>query len=488
MGRFLPRIAEARTGRTNAAWHVLLTCCLFAAAPGGVFGQGADTNRTHWVPARSFNIPFGIPGNDPRIVEVLLHVSTDNQPYRYVAAARPSDRRFFFQAQGDGWYSFVVQTRDRDNLLTPANVNGAPPEIKVCVDTQRPVINVQAAQPQDGYPAAIQWTIQDANFEDVRADYRSVNGGEWYPLLLPRTASGRHDWTPAVAGDVEVRMQALDKAKNQAEPRSATVKPVATRPGAPLPNTGTPSDIRHVKNKTFQLDYQLDDSTVGPSDVKSVDIWRIRQGGPWQKCREAGPAKGPATVTVETTGRWGFRLIPRSGVGLAEPDPRPGDPPDLWVEVDDRAPQVHIVNVVVTPGADTGRMTVTWTASDPFLSRQPITISYSPNGQEDWRVIDKCENTGSFTCEPSKQNLPYQFYLRVQAVDEAGNVGEDKWREAVKVDLKVPRIKHIDVKPSDGQQQTQAPFAPQAQSPPVRPAVSPKPSATNNGFPGYQVP
>ena len=280
-------------------------------------------------------------------------------------------------------------------------------------------------------------------------------------------------------------MQALDKAKNQAVPQSVTVKPIQPRPGAVPPNPGGPSDIRHVKNKTFQLDYQLDDSTVGPSDVKSVDIWKMRQGCLWQKCREPGPAKGPATVSVETTGRWGFRLIPRSGVGLAEPDPRPGDPPDLWIEVDDASPQVRVVNVVVTPGADAGRMTVTWTASDPYLARQPITISFSPLDREEWKVIEKCDNTGSFTCEPQKLNLPYQFHLKVQAVDEAGNVGEDKWREPVKVDLKVPRIKHIEVKPSVGQPQSQAPLAPQGQFPPARPAASPKPAATNNGLPGW---
>jgi len=37
----------------------------------------------------------------------------------------------------------------------------------------------------------------------------------------------------------------------------------------------------------------------------------------------------------------------------------------------------------------------------------------------------------------------------VAAIDEAGNIGENQWGDTVKVDLKVPRIKHIEVKPSD---------------------------------------
>ena len=477
MGRFIPRGAEQRAGRTKAAWHVFLTCCLFFAAPVGVFAQGGDTIRTFWVPTQDFTIPF-TPAADPGIVEVLLYVSTDKgQSYQYVATESPTARRFKFpmkteQARGDGWYFFIVQTRDRNNVYTPADVRGLPPSIRVCVDTQKPIISLLRAVPaQDGSPAAIEWSIQDANFDDIHAEYRSVAGGPWIPLLdLPRTATGVYGWTPRVAGDVEVVLQARDKAKHTAEPRSAIVKPGAVRPGAAPPPS--PGDVKHVKNKTFQLDYQLDDSTVGPSDVKNVDIWKMRQGGPWQKCREPGPAKGPATVTVDAPGRWGFRLIPRSGVGLAEPDPRPGDQPDLWIQVDDQAPVVKITNVVVSPGADSGRMTVFWTASDPFLSRQPITISYSPIDREEWKEIDKSENSGSFTCEPQKIGLPYQFRLKVQAVDEAGNVGEDKWRETIKVDLKVPRIKHIEVKPSGAGEQTQAspqspPFSTSSRQPPL---------------------
>ncbi len=475
MGRIIPRGAEPRTGRTQAVGHVLLTCALFAAAPAGLFAQGTDAVRTYWVPTRSFNIPFST-GTDPRLVDMLLHVSTDNgQTYRHAASARPSDRRFFFQAQGDGWHFFIVQTRDRDNVLAPSDLRGAAPSIRVCVDTQKPVINLRQIPSQDGYPIAIEWSIQDANFDDLYAEYRSVNGGDWYPLFLPRTASGKHEWTPAVSGDLEVRLQAIDRAKNKAAPLTVTIKPDPRKAALSPVSQASPGDVKHVKNKTFQLDYQLDEGTIGPSDVKGVEIWKMHPGGPWQKCRETGSPKGPATVTVDTSGRWGFRLIPRSGVGLAEPDPRPGEAPDLWVEVDDRAPQVKITNVVVSPGADSGRMTVTWTASDPFLARQAITISYSPLEHEDWKVLEKCDNSGSFSCEPQKIGLPYQFFIKVEAADEAGNVGADRWREPIKVDLKVPRIKRIEVKPGEAREpssaapQTQRPYSPLA-APPTKPA------------------
>jgi hypothetical protein len=488
MGRLTPGGAEPRTGRLKVARHVLLTCCLLAATPAGLFAQGADPEQVHYVKVRTFNIPFSI-DNDPRIVDVLLHVSSDQgRTYRYVTAGRPADRRFFFQAPGDGTFFFVVQTRDQSGVLTPSDFRGVAPSLRVCVDTQKPVIKLNAVPPQDGYSAAIQWTIEDENFDDLRADYRSVNGGDWYPLLLQRTASGRHDWTPAVPGPIEVRMQAIDKAKNQADPKSATVTPDPRRASMTPTGGGDPGDIKHVNTRKFQLNYELDDSTVGPSRVKSVDIWKIRQGGPWQKIREPGPASGPVLVEVDTPGRWGFRLIPRSGVGLAEPDPRPGDPPDIWVEVDERPPQVRVTNVVVGQGADAGNVTIYWSASDTFLTARPITIYYAVDPQKEWKPITEDplpNNPCSYTFKPPPDL--YQFHIKVQAVDEAGNKGEDKWRDAVMVDLKIPRIKkHIEVRPGEGQQQTQG-------APPPRPSITVKPAGGSpetpppnpNGLPGW---
>ena len=99
---------------------------------------------------------------------------------------------------------------------------------------------------------------------------------------------------------------------------------------------------------------------------------------------------------------------------------------------------MKVTNVVVGQGPDSGTLTVTWTASDTFLGYQPITISYS---RRPARPVDRPEknqqHSGVYTCKPQDLNLPFQFYLKVEAVDEAGNVGEEKWPQPVKVDLKI---------------------------------------------------
>jgi hypothetical protein len=459
-----------------------LACCFVACAPSGSFAQGQDADGTYYFPKRLFKIPFNGNKLDPSIQDIFLYVSTDNgKSYQYVTQARRIDNGFRYQANADGHYMFATQTRDQGGRLTPADARNLQPNMRVCVDTKPPVITVlRQVTSRDNSPVAIEWNVEDENFLDIRAYYRSVNGGEWIPLLLPEKASGEQGFKPAVPGELELSLQAIDKAKNQATPRSVRLKPAAPRPGMPPPESDT-AKVLHVKSKTFKLEYELDQSSKGPSGVARVDLWKIQQGGRWQKCEEVGkPPETSVTVTVSQSGRWGFRLIPRSGVGLAAPDPVAGDAPDIWVEVDDKAPQVRITNIVVGQGAEAGNLTVSWTASDTYLRARPITISYAIDPQGSWKVVAAAlENSGHYTFKPLDLDPQlFKFYVKVTAIDEAGNVGEDQWREAVKVDLKIPRIKNISVKISEARE-TSLPS--QDRQPPLPPFGSGPTPATPTG-------
>ena len=448
MGRFIPRGSGPHGGRGKAVGSVLLVCGLFVAAPGGLFAQPAESIRTYYSPDRSFYIPFTLHENDPRI-EVLLHVSTDDgRTYHYSATARPPDRRFHFKAPADGWYYFIVQTRDANGALTPEKLTGLPPSIRICVDSQPPAIeSLTADAPSDNSLPTIRWKITEANLKEIWADYRSSAGSEWVPLFLPLKEDGTHPWKPLWGGELEVRMQVLDKAGHRSEVRTLPLRAAnnVTRMPPPQEQAGK---VMFVKNKTFQLHYTLDSQTVGPSQVASVDIWKLHGGQGWRKCTKPGQPIGPATVTVEAAGRWGFRLIPRSGVGRADPDPQPGDTPDIWVEVDDKQPRVQVTNVTVTPEADGGYLTVYWTADDAFLRAMPITIYLAAPQGGDWVAVAKdLPNNGNWRqkIEDLKLNSRYEFALKVSAIDEAGNTGENQWRDTVKMDLKIPRIKSIEV-------------------------------------------
>ena len=199
MGRFIPRGIEPQGGRGKAARLIVLTCALLLAAPLALFAETPDSIRTFYVPARSFNIPFST-DNDPRIVDVLLYVSTDGKSYHYVDTVRPTAHKFFFSARQDGWYSFIVQTKDQGGVLRPADLRAPRPSMRVCVDSQAPVIEELIATPApQGAPPGIRWKINEANLKDIRAEYRSGNGGEWLPLFLPIQTEGTHTWKPSWA-------------------------------------------------------------------------------------------------------------------------------------------------------------------------------------------------------------------------------------------------------------------------------------------------
>src|SRR5207247_1910705 len=90
--------------------------------------------------------------------------------------------------------------------------------------------------------------------------------------------------------------------------------------------------------------------------------------------------------------------------------------------------------------AGDGELKVRWTATDRALAQNPIAVSVAPTESGPWRVLrGDLANTGSFSC--STRGLPAEFYLRVEARDEAGNVGTAQSKESVKLEVKVPRAR-----------------------------------------------
>src|SRR5262249_51683483 len=122
--------------------------------------------------------------------------------------------------------------------------------------------------------------------------------------------------------------------------------------------------------------------------------------------------------------------------------------PQVWVEVDLTKPVVRLTSVDVGRGADSGRLTLRWTASDKNLGPQPITLSYAEQASGPWKPIaPNVDNSGSFVWQMPK-DVPYQFLVRVEATDRAGNIGFDETTKPVIVDLLQPKGIIINVEPA----------------------------------------
>jgi hypothetical protein len=434
---------------------LLLTISLLRAGP--AVAQAPPADNIHYSQKRDFYIPFQ--ADDRRIREVQLYVSEGSgRPWQPAATAPPGPpptatspgSRFQFHANRDGWFFFSVRTVDTAGRAYPERPEQLQPSMKVCVDTVAPTVSLKPTPRDNG--VGVEWQVSDDNLDisTLRLDYRLAGGTDWTPLTPQQVSNGQHAWNPGTNSAVEVRLQVKDKAGNLGQDTTTVTPGDKTRPlpGGGSDQTSKPAPvngIRYVNSTNFGLNYQITD--VGKSKVAAIELWVTRDGKEWRRHAERASEQPPFPVEVTEEGRYGFILIGRSGAGLSEPPPKLGDPPHVVVEVDLTKPKVTLQSVDVGKGPQSGTLSISYTAIDANIERRPITISYAENPAGPWTPIVKGEeNKGTYLWRMPAE-LPSEVYIRVEAVDKAGNIGSAETANKVVVDLSVPKVRVIDVTP-----------------------------------------
>jgi hypothetical protein len=203
------------------------------------------------------------------------------------------------------------------------------------------------------------------------------------------------------------------------------------------------SPVRLVNSKRIVLNYEI--KNVGGSGVTDVELWYTRDGRIWQKHGTAHQSRPPYVAEVQDEDLYGFTLVAHSGVGLGKRPPKEGDRPQVWVEVDTTRPNVRLLSVETGKDADARNLTVLWRATDSNLGPRPITISYATQADGPWHPIAaRIKNTGRYVWQMPLDG-PQRFLLRVEAVDQAGNVGMAQTPSAVLKDLAQPTTSILNV-------------------------------------------
>jgi hypothetical protein len=460
-------------------WHLvigLLVLSPVAGLPSPVAAQ-EPAAQVIYSRFRHFKIPINLGSGADRLKELRLFVSTDQgKSWQQSAVVPPTEKHFRFTCERDGLYWFAVQTLDRNGLFFPPSLEGAQPNLKVLVDTLPPVVLLRALPPRNGQ-VGVAWEIREEflDFGDpsaIRLDYRVAGTAQWAPLPINRVAT-THYWTPETNATFEVRLRVQDRAENLGEafarvsltdpnggsavdPGFSSQNPPAAGNQAPLPQGFAAATNRQLINsKRISLNYEL--AEVGPSGVSEIELWYTQDGRSWSRYplpRSADDKKIPRPLVFEVSaeGIYGFTLVAKSGVGKGKQPPRSGDPPQIWIEVDLTKPAVQLQNVIVGQGVDKGegKLLIQWTASDKNLGPNPITLSYAENSAGPWMPIAAhLANSGRYVWTMPR-TIPYQFYVRVEAVDQAGNVGVDATPDTVKVDLSQPKVNILKVEPAGG--------------------------------------
>jgi hypothetical protein len=202
--------------------------------------------------------------------------------------------------------------------------------------------------------------------------------------------------------------------------------------------------VRVVSSRRFHVGYSVED--VGPSGIGAVDLFITQDmGRKWWKYGEDPDRRSPFEVEVPQDGEYGFAIRVRSGVGLANDPPLPGEPPSIIVAVDQTPPTVELLSAQQGKGADSNRIQVRWRVADEHLAAKPVAIYYSPSRNGPWEAIASwTDDQGSFewTVMPGS---PSQFYVRVVARDVAGNTSKADSAQPIMVDLVRPNARIVDV-------------------------------------------
>ena len=212
----------------------------------------------------------------------------------------------------------------------------------------------------------------------------------------------------------------------------------------PLPPGERP---RMTQATRFQLDYQID--AVGPSGIKKIELWGTRDGGRnWSLWSVDHDQQSPIDVDVKAEGVFGFRVVIVGNNGLAGPAPRNGDLADLWVGVDMTPPTARLTSVIYGEGNRAGQLDIRWIADDARLMDRPITLLFSDQPSGPWTTIASgLDNTGQYfwSIDP---RVPKRIYLRIEARDQAGNLGEHQLAEPIAIAGLIPKARIRGVRPA----------------------------------------
>ncbi len=222
---------------------------------------------------------------------------------------------------------------------------------------------------------------------------------------------------------------------------------VPQNPAAAGPtSSGRMPALQIVNDREVLLEYEL--SKVGPSGIKTVELWLSRDGGktwggqPYAVDDEARKStsgdKYQRTLELPGDGVYGLYMVVRNSVGLGKPAPKSGDVPEMLIEVDTTLPVANLWAPLPVEG-QRNVVLLKWTAEDKNLADTPITLEYAEKQDGPWHVIGtpNLPNSGSYQWKLPTQ-IPAYVFLRLRARDTAGNEGVAQTTQPQLVDLSVP--------------------------------------------------
>jgi hypothetical protein len=197
-----------------------------------------------------------------------------------------------------------------------------------------------------------------------------------------------------------------------------------------------------INTSRASLDYRIDQ--VGPSGVGKVEVWLTSdQGGTWKRLCEDADRRSPAEFELPGDGLYGVRVAVTNGNGFGGRTPTPGEQPQIWIEVDTTPPSVQLKEV--EPSTNGGSIDLRWLASDKNLGSEPINLYYATRHEGPWQPLARgLKNDGLYRWT-FPRDMGSQFFVRLEAIDLAGNIARCETPNAIVLDMTEPKASVVGV-------------------------------------------
>jgi hypothetical protein len=254
------------------------------------------------------------------------------------------------------------------------------------------------------------------------------------PRLRPVPAPAAPQPKPA-ADPLAIRTSATATVPRQPVPQLPVVpqpvqQPLPQPPGPHLFDNALASaapTVRMVNGRRLRINYAVKDSN---GVTAPVELWYTRDGKTWQQDSAPPQLRSPYVMELKDEGIYGLTLVAAAdGPGAR---PQPGDVPQFWVAVDWTRPAVNVQGVEID--AAHRQVNVRWSANDTNLAPRPITISYAATQAGPWTPLAaNLHNSGHYS-GPLPAGLSGKCCVRVEAIDQGGNIGEAHTTTSVPVE------------------------------------------------------
>ncbi len=180
--------------------------------------------------------------------------------------------------------------------------------------------------------------------------------------------------------------------------------------------------VRYSDSVRFSLAYELE--AVGNQGVDAIELYGSTDGGKtWALWGQDPDQISPFDIETKEQGVFGFRIVVVGRNGLASPRPLNGEMPDIMVVVDTTLPRVRITGAQYGEGDRIGSLVIRYECEDTNLTQRPIALSFSDSTEGPWTTIAAgLRNEGDYVWLADPK-VPRQLFLRIDATDQAGNVG-----------------------------------------------------------------